>query len=459
MPRSATPALAETSAPGPTAGEGFVHFALAELDKARKKLPAISAAADTAADRIVNRNGELLSAGDEGFATAPTWRAGGICFSKRYNPDKPADPAVVSLKAPEEGEAYYRTADFETHYVVREATSNDVVLLGYENELAEDLRLSQYVQQLLSGGALVILFASEAVGRQIQSQFGERPNLINISHDVSNGGVIQIPGWPETVCSGRSFVQRLYLWLFESELIGAFLRRGKMPGILLSVTFESPQVFNVPLINSYRFIPSFNVTPLDRGVLGQTYLDELRRIFGNILLDQRDKIQKASRWLAEAIRSHHKAYALLIHGVTPVGLPGDPNLFTVFAEGNAYYPALEKSSPGDVALHVGYNWYPTDLVKMVDRAGGKLILCSTLVQDLPPRPVVYGEGGPMLHLTSEEQIPRRDNHIFINTKFSQYDATLKIPGYPVLAIPTSDLTDNMVYQMFVANTVELLAKK
>src|SRR6185295_3324042 len=169
------------------------------------------------------------------------------------------------------------------------ATSNDVVLLGYENELAEDLRLSQYVQQLLSGGALVILFASEAVGRQIQSQFGERPNLINISHDVSNGGVIQIPGWPETVCSGRSFVQRLYLWLFESELIGAFLRRGKMPGILLSVTFESPQVFNVPLINSYRFIPSFNVTPLDRGVLGQTYLDELRRIFGNILLDQRDK--------------------------------------------------------------------------------------------------------------------------------------------------------------------------
>lgn len=65
----------------------------------------------------------------------------------------------------------------------------------------------------------------------------------------------------------------------------------------------------------------------------------------------------------------------------------------------------------------------------------------------------------MVHFVSEEQVPKRENHIFINTRFSQYDATLKIPGYPVLAIPTSDLTDNMVYQMFVANVVELLVKK
>jgi len=441
------------------AGERFVDFALKQVETARKKLSAIIDVAEVAADYIVFRNGELLSAGDEGFSTTPTWRAGGICFSKKYDPAKPGGSPPVSRKPPEEGEAYYRTADFETHYVVRDATNNDVVLLGFENEQNEKLRLAQYVQQLVSIGALTILFASEKSSQEIEDQFGRKQNLIPITHDVAEGGIIEIPGWQEKVCSGRSFVERLYLWVFEAELIGALLRRGKMPGILLSVTYESPQIYNVPLINSYRFIPSFNVTPLERGVLGQTYLDHLRSIFSSVVAEQREKILRASQWLAEAIRNHRKAYALLIHGITPQDLPGEPGLFAVYTEGNAYYPALEKAGPGDVALHVGYNWYPTDLVKMVDNTGGNLILCTTLVQDLPPRAVIYGEGGPMLHFTSEDQVPKCENHVFINTKFSQYDATLKIPGYPVLAIPTSDLTDNMVYQMFVANTVELLAKR
>jgi hypothetical protein len=453
-----------TSTPSPEpaterqAGEKFVAFALAQVEVARQKLPAIAEVAETAADRIVFRNGELLSAGDEGFSTTPTWRAGGICFSKRYDPNAPIWGSPVSQKPLEEGEAYYRTLDFETHYVVRNATSNDVVLLGFENEKQETLRLAQYVQQLTNVGAATILFASARTAQEIQAQFGRQPSLIPITNEVADGGVIEIPGWPERVCSGRSFVQRLYLWVFEAELIGAFLRRGKIPGVLLSVTYESPQIYNVPLINSYRFIPSFNITPLERGILGQTYLDHLRSIFSSIVPAQRGKILKASQWLAEAVRMHRKAYALLIHGITPANLPGDPNLFEVCTEGNAYYPALRKAGPGEVALHVGYNWYPSDLVNMVDQAGARLVLCATLVQDLPPRPVIYGEGGPMLHFVSEEQVPKRDNHIFINTKFSQYDATLKIPGYPVLAIPTSDLTDNMVYQMFVANVVELLAK-
>jgi hypothetical protein len=96
---------------------------------------------------------------------------------------------------------------------------------------------------------------------------------------------------------------------------------------------------------------------------------------------------------------------------------------------------------------------------MVDQAGARLILCATLVQHLPPRPVIYCEGGPKIHFTSEEQVPRREKYIFIKVKLSQYDATLRIPGYNLLAIRASELADNMIYQMFVANTVELLARK
>src|SRR5260221_4106494 len=62
------------------AGDHFVNFVLDEIENARKKVPEITRAADAAADRIVNRSGELLSAGDQSFSLEPVWRAGGIAF-------------------------------------------------------------------------------------------------------------------------------------------------------------------------------------------------------------------------------------------------------------------------------------------------------------------------------------------------------------------------------------------
>lgn len=441
-------------------GDLFADFVLEQIDHCRGRLGSITKAADAAADRIVSRDGEFLSAGDDGFAQESVWRAGGIAFAKRWKPDKPVQTSYLQTGPSNQPLPYYRTGEYEERIYVRDCNSNDAVLLGFENEREERARLVPYVQQLLARGALIILFASENAVAAMEAEFGKKPNLVPITHGVRDGGILKIPGWPEKVCSGRSFVQRLNLWAFEAEIIGAFLRRGKMPGILLSVTYESPQIFNLPLINSYRFIPAFNVTPVEEGALGRTYLDEVKRILGDILPGQREKFRKASQWLAEALRNHHKGYALLIHGVTPPGLPGDPNLFTVYTEGNAQYPELKKTfTKDDVALFVGYNWYPPELADTVDQVDGKLICCITTVQDLPVRPVMYGTEGPLFHVASLEQLPKRDGHLYIDIKFPQYDATLKITGYPVLANPSSQLADNMVYWMFVANTVELLARK
>jgi uncharacterized phosphosugar-binding protein len=441
------------------AGDLFAEFTLQEVDKCRQRLASITKAADAAADRILTRNGEFLTAGDDGFAQEGVWRAGGIAFARRWKPDKPVETAYLQGGASSAALPYYRTSEYDRVYV-RDATSNDVVLLGFENEREEEDRLAPYVQQLLASGALVILFGSEELVADIESVLGKKPNLITITHNVPNGGVIDIPSRSAKVCSGRSFVQRLNLWVFEAEIISGFLRRGKMPGILLSVTYESPQIFNLPLMNSYRFIPDFNITPVEGGALGSTYLDEVKRILAGILQGQREKFHRGSQWLAEALRNGHKAYALLIHGITPPGLPGDPNLFSIHTEGNAQYPELENTfTKDDVAVFVGYNWYPPELARTVDKAGGKLVCCTTTVQDLPLRAVMYGTEGPLFHVTSLDQLPTRENHIYIDIKFPQYDATLKIPGYPVLANPSSQLADNMVYQIFAANTVELLAGK
>jgi hypothetical protein len=441
----------------PQAGDRYVDFALGELAKASGRLPAITAAAEAAADRIVFRNGSLIGAGDGAFTFEFAWAAGGIAFTKQWKPDK---EVIASTQPGDSSKPFYQTTEYEESTAAREVTSNDVILLGFENEHNEEAHLLPYVNQLLANKSLVILFASNETATKVKESYGARENLITITHDVLDGGIIQIPGWPKKVCAGRGFVQRLNLWVFQAELIGAFLRRGKIPGVLLSVTYESPQIFNLPLLNSYRFIPAFEVTPVNKGFMGQTFLEKLKEIISGIFREQKPKFRQGAEWLAEAVRNHHKAYALLIHGVDPVGLPGDPGVFTCITEGNAQYPELNKScTKDDVALFVGYNWYPPQLAEAVDRVGAKLVLCITTVQDLPPRPVMYGTEGPLYHVTSLDQLPKKENHIYIDEKWSQYDGCLKIPGYPVLANSTSRFALNVVYWHFVADTVELLARK
>ena len=109
------------------AGDRFVNFVLDEIEKARKKLPEIAAAADVAADRIVGQDGQLLSAGDHSFSLEPVWRAGGIAFARQYLPGKQA--AAAAVESADGKIPYYRTKEFVEHFTVQKAKSNDVVLL------------------------------------------------------------------------------------------------------------------------------------------------------------------------------------------------------------------------------------------------------------------------------------------------------------------------------------------
>ena len=136
-----------------------------------------------------------------------------------------------------------------------------------------------------------------------------------------------------------------------------------------------------------------------------------------------------------------------------------PGLFKVFSEGNAYYPQLDGLiQADDVALFVGYNWYPRRLAQTVDKGKARQILCFTLVDQAPPKPALYGEVGELYHPTSFDQLPQGENRIYIDLRFAQYNAVLKIPGFPVPALETSSFAEDVVYWHLVADTVELLAK-
>jgi uncharacterized phosphosugar-binding protein len=453
------PGISRAAEPIPVeqAGDRFVNFVLDEIETTRKAIPAMTKAADVAAERIVKHDGELLSAGDLSFSLEPVWRAGGIAFSKRYLPDKQS--AIAAVKSAGGEIPFYRTKEFVEQFTVETAGEHDVVLLGYESEKEEQKHLIPTVERLLADGALIVFFGSTATANRLKQEYSDGTNLFTVSHQVPDGGILDVPGWPEKICSGRSLANRLLLWTFQAELIGAFLRQGKIPGILLSVTYESPQIWNEPLMNHYKFIPAFNVTPVKPGVLGDTYLNHLSEIVGSIVPPQRQQLRKAAQWLAESAKAKRKPYALLIHGLDPENLPGDPGLFKVISEGNAYYPQLEgKFTKDDVAFFVGYNWYPDELAETVDNVGGRQILCFTLVQHQPPKPAIYGEVGELLHVTSFDKLPQDENRIYIDLKFAEYNAVLKIPDYPVPALETSAFAEDVVYWKLVADTVELLVE-
>ena len=56
-------------------------------------------------------------------------------------------------------------------------------------------------------------------------------------------------------------------------------------------------------------------------------------------------------------------------------------------------------------------------------------------------------------------MPQGDNRIYIDLRFAQYNAVLKVPGFPVPALETSSFAEDVVYWHLVADTVELLGKK
>ena len=84
-------------------------------------------------------------------------------------------------------------------------------------------------------------------------------------------------------------------------------------------------------------------------------------------------------------------------------------------------------------------------------------MCFTLVQEQPPKPAIYGEVGELRHFTSFDQLPQSKNRIYIDLKFAQYNAVLKIPDYPIPALETSAFAEDVVYWHLVADAAEILA--
>ena len=379
---SATPTFAAT------AGE-YADQMRHSLQALVPLLPEYSAAADWFAARMAE-GGTVWLAGDRGFVLEGLNRAGGLMACKW-------------LKKPED----LKSGDVMLYGLVRAAQPEDVALL----------------QSAAQVGVLTLAFSSQP------------ENIAGVRFLPVPAPPADDPNRLPTI----SPVAAASLWTFTAELIGALTRLGKMPPMYQSVLVPGGRERNAAHLK-LKWEPQAPA-PIERLVLGRTYLARLTNCWRTLQATQVGKFAEAGKLAAKAIRSGHTAwYGSLGH--LPPELPGqigDPGVLkplNLAKPMNTPDKLGDFVKPGDVILYVGYYEPYGPWVEKAHELGAKIVT------------VVSG--------TPERRAEDMGAEINISGCWPFGDALLDVPGYDIKVLPPSGVIQSAAYWMLVAETVRAL---
>ncbi len=312
----------------------YLDRLLASLSSAERNLPRLTAAAEAAAQSLLEGHNIFIGGSYPGFAAEGLGRAGGLVNLK-------------SLPAPEE------------------VAAGDVVLLGVVDPA--DRRDRATLQALDEQQAIVVLFASEDMPG---SSF-----FIDAFAPPANDP----QALPVVSCSLAA-----NLWAFTGELVAALTRRGKMPPMYQSMLVPGGDEHNRARVGKMRWEPR---TPpaVPEYVLGRTYLARIANILRRLRAREGSKFAAAGALAAEALRNGHTVHAVFLGHMTPFEpqLVGDPGLFRVISHGlEPDVGALLQAHNGDVVLYIGYYEPYGPWVETAHGCGAKIV---TVVSGTPQR--------------------------------------------------------------------------
>ena len=223
----------------PIAGAKTLAAFDARVAFSRARLPAISAAAEAAAARVVAHTNALITvpyADQPSFAEEILSRAGGLANSLPIE-----DRATVK------------------------ATPNDILLFSVRSWEKDRAKALQHVAAAHSQGSLTVLFASRAGMPE-----GLQPEFI-VDNGAAGGGEDEAPI--------NAIANAMNAWLWSCEYAGALMRHGKAPPVLKSICLPDWQAHNGPITT-----PAGRLTLLDcdkpaaRGALAGVYLQAVDRL-------------------------------------------------------------------------------------------------------------------------------------------------------------------------------------
>ena len=337
------------------------------LHLCQQYIPAMKAAADAAAARL-SKGGRLLAGGDPAIVSELCGRAGGFMLIKGMGD---ADP-----------------------------DKRDVVL--YAPDLSGGVP-----RKTLDSGALVIVFGKKADGREVYS-FANHAEEAGISPSLANA----IPAW-----------------IFTGELIAALTRLGKMP-----VLYESIGLYGgVPRMHQYAdkgiyWHEKHEVPPIAAGVIANRYVNAVAAMLRRVEQEDREKIDRAGEWAAEAKRAGRQLFMYSMGHIFPAEVEktaiGALFKSEVWNSGFSYHkPPDDAYHPGDVLIHIGYQHPPTEMLKRARRSGARVVYVDVL---------------------QDRDYSKDEGVIWIDPMWPWSDACVPIEGYDVPALASSGIVNGAI---------------
>lgn len=400
---------AQQTATGPNeTTAAYQAWMLSCLDGLQQDLPQITASADTAADLYLNQAHSLLLAGAPGFASEAYGRAGGIM--------------------PIEWIKYWRRPD-----------ERAAVLYALREEaLPEDY---QIIRRLVGQGCQVILFARKSLLEEAQKE-GIKPLGVVDLHAAAHGGLFAAPDGQWLVPTDP-IARMAAEWVWQGEFVAACTRRGKMPAMWKSNGAEEGMVWN----NLYRRRRFHDTAPsaVPPGVLGQAYLDAVRRDLRTLYASESGRIVQVAQWAVEARAAGRTAYTFSNgHGaLLDPGSPHDPRYFRQLSTEEYTVDPAVTLAPGDVILYIGQGGMPVEWGAFANRdvpgdwrkAGVKL---------------AWSFGNLWTREFCRQVALIKPDEPFLDQHFAYADASVWIEGYPMGILPDSGITSEAVLWLATA---------
>jgi len=245
---------------------------------------------------------------------------------------------------------------------------------------------------------------------------------------------------------GNMLVNTLNSWTFLGEVVAALTRRGKMPVILKSHTWEDSKEWNGRYRGKMTFHDDLTIAPIPAGTLSRRYLDGIRELVKRFEATQTANVGKAADLIVAELAQGRKTVVAQTGHTTfeYVGKYEDavwaaPEVLYDTAGRIKQYPELTPE--GALALRLGYSGEDRKMTDVMRAHKQRIMLIASLADkgaDAQLQPDV---------LTA------------IDMGWDFGDALVMVEGYPIRIFPPSGVMQLVAYETVNVEVLARLAAK
>lgn len=358
---------------GPDRPESYILRVASAVEQAGEYSASVNGAmtqsAHDAAKRLIV-GGKLWAGGNPAFVSELCGRAGGVMFIQSLGDNTPG--------------------------------AGDVVLYGLPGG-------PPIPETAIQSGALVVAFGDGSIDGV--------PNVFS--------------GYAADYAISPTLASIVPAWIYTGNLIEACAQRGKMP-----VTYETIGLpGGHPRIQQYQakgvFWIDYDASEWDvKGPLqlGAKYARSVAGILRRVEEEDREKLNRAGEWAARSLADNKTVYMYCMgHFVPDEAAKSEIGSRFKIAAWNSGFTTLkppdDEFSPGDLAIHIGYQHPPYGLYERARPDGAKIVYVDVL----------------------EHRDWKSDpNAIWIDPMWPWDDAVVTLPNYDIPMLPPSGIVNSAI---------------